>query len=108
LGFPHAVSTVRHVPADFGRLLALCCPTRGAPAAENLFLRKPLVVFQERTGKPHRAADATRFLMAEVRIDRPISARSQTGFVAASSLHRLDRSHDYPPISIQPQMKNGL
>ena len=33
-------------------------------AAENLFLRKQLARFQERKIKPHRASDATRFLMA--------------------------------------------
>src|SRR5258705_12034 len=34
--------------------------------AENLFLRKQLALFQERKVKPHRANDATRWLMAAV------------------------------------------
>jgi transposase InsO family protein len=33
-------------------------------AAENLFLRKQLALFQERKLKPHRATDSTRWLMA--------------------------------------------
>jgi hypothetical protein len=33
-------------------------------ATENLFLRKQLALFQERQVRPHRATDATRFLMA--------------------------------------------
>jgi len=33
-------------------------------AAESLFLRKQLALFQERKVKPHRATDSTRWLMA--------------------------------------------
>jgi hypothetical protein len=33
-------------------------------AAENLFLRKQLALFQERQVKPHRADDPTRWMMA--------------------------------------------
>src|ERR1700737_1446430 len=62
-GFSHAVATSRQILADFGPLLTLCCRSRGALAAENLFLRKQLALFQERKVKPNRATDATRFLM---------------------------------------------
>jgi len=37
--------------------------SRRALAAENLFLRKQLALFQERKVKPHRALDSTRLLM---------------------------------------------
>jgi hypothetical protein len=33
-------------------------------AAENIFLRKQLALFQERHVKPHQADDATRWVMA--------------------------------------------
>ena len=49
---------------DLGRLLILVVRPRAALAAENLFLRKQLALFQERQVKPHRAHDATRWLMA--------------------------------------------
>jgi putative transposase len=49
---------------DLGRLFALVVRPRAAWAAENLFLRKQLALFQERQVKPHRAHDATRWLMA--------------------------------------------
>jgi hypothetical protein len=37
--------------------------SRRALAAENLFLRKQLALFQERKVKPHRAEDSTRLIM---------------------------------------------
>ena len=51
---------------DLSRLLILAVRPRAALAAENLFLRKQLALFQERQVKPHRAHDATRWLMATV------------------------------------------
>jgi hypothetical protein len=51
---------------DLGRLLVLALRPRAALAAENLFLRKQLALFQERKVKPHRATDATRWVMASV------------------------------------------
>ena len=38
--------------------------SRRALAAENLFLRKQLALFQERKVKPRTADDATRWIMA--------------------------------------------
>ena len=49
---------------DFGRLVAFGLRSRRALAAENLFLRKQLALFQERKVKPRRAADSTRWMMA--------------------------------------------
>ena len=45
---------------ELGRLLILAARPRAALAAENLFLRKQLALFQERQVQPHRANDATR------------------------------------------------
>ena len=49
---------------DLGRLAFLAARPSCALAAENLFLRKQLALFQERKVKPRRADDATRWLMA--------------------------------------------
>ena len=61
--FSHATTTVRAVLVDLGRFLALCLRSRAALAAENLFLRKQLALCEERKARPHRATDATRFVM---------------------------------------------
>src|SRR5690242_5961709 len=56
--------TLSQVLADVGRVALLVHRSRRALAAENLFLRKQLALFQERQVKPHRANDATRWVMA--------------------------------------------
>ena len=45
---------------DAGRFLLLCLRPCPALAAENLFLRKQLALYQERNVKPQRATNATR------------------------------------------------
>ena len=60
----HCLVTAMIVLLDFGRLVAVGVRTRRALAAENLFLRKQLAVFQERKVKPRRADDSTRWMMA--------------------------------------------
>jgi hypothetical protein len=54
----HVVTTARAVLFDLGRFLALCFRSRAALAAENLFLRKQLALFEERKAHPQRATDA--------------------------------------------------
>ena len=49
-----------------GRLVLLGVRPRAALAAENLFLRKQLALFQERQVKPRRANNATRWSMAAI------------------------------------------
>jgi transposase InsO family protein len=56
--------TLSQVLADFGRLALLLIRSPRTLAAENLFLRKQLAMFQEHQVKPHRANDATRWVMA--------------------------------------------
>ena len=70
---PFFVATLRHyvlttfsVLLDLGRVLLSALRCRAALAAENLFLRKQLALFQERKVKPRRAADSTRWSMATV------------------------------------------
>jgi hypothetical protein len=54
--------TVRAVLFDLGRFLALCFRPRAALAAENLFLRKQLALFEARKAHPQRAP--MRFVMS--------------------------------------------
>jgi transposase InsO family protein len=48
---------------DTGRFLLLCLRPRAALAAENLFLRKQLALYQERYVQPRRATNATRLTL---------------------------------------------
>ena len=59
----HSLTTLPSVARDLVHLLVLVSRSRRALAAENLFLRKQLALFQERKLKPHRADDSTRLLM---------------------------------------------
>ena len=58
-----SLNTLSFVACDLVRLLVLVSRSRRALAAENLFLRKQLALFQERKVKPHRAHDSTRLIM---------------------------------------------
>src|SRR6266478_5565713 len=57
----HLFQSIRQVLVDLSRLLLLTTKSRSALAAENLFLRKQLALFQERQVRPHLATDATRW-----------------------------------------------
>jgi hypothetical protein len=46
-----------------GQFVLAVARSRSTLAAENLFLRKQLALFQERKVKPRRADDATRWMM---------------------------------------------
>jgi hypothetical protein len=59
----HSLRTLSSVARDLVHLLVLVSRSRRALAAENLFLRKQLAMFQERKVKPHRADDSTRLIM---------------------------------------------
>ena len=69
-GFPlirtiaHRFRTISSIVVDLVRLVCLAAHSRRALAAENLFLRKQLALFQERKVKPRRANDSTRWMMA--------------------------------------------
>jgi putative transposase len=60
----HCFRTISSVVVDLARLAFLAAHSRRALAAENLFLRKQLALFQERKVKPRRADDSTRWIMA--------------------------------------------
>ena len=58
-----SLTTLSSIGRDLAHLLVLVSRSRRALAAENLFLRKQLALFQERKVKPHRADDSTRLIM---------------------------------------------
>src|ERR1043166_6002025 len=60
----HCFRTLSAVVFNLVRLAFLAAHSRSALAAENLFLRKQLALFQERKVKPRRAHDSTRWRMA--------------------------------------------
>ena len=59
----HAFLTLYDVSLDFIRFLFSLLQSRSALAAENLFLRKQLALYQERQLRPRQATDATRLTM---------------------------------------------
>ncbi len=59
----HGFRTLSLVVVDLVRLACLAAHSHSALAAENLFLRKQLALFQERKIKPRRADDSTRWMM---------------------------------------------
>src|SRR5215510_3626965 len=61
--FWHASLTLHRISLDFIRFLGSVLQSRSALAAENLFLRKQLALYQERQVRPRRATDATRLVM---------------------------------------------
>ena len=60
----HCFATAILVLLDLIRLVTISCKARRTLAAENLFLRKQLALYQERKVKPRRPGDATRWIMA--------------------------------------------
>src|SRR5215467_6516061 len=60
----HCLRTLSSVTFDLAKLAFLSVRSHRSLAAENLFLRKQLALFQERKVKPRRADDADRWLMA--------------------------------------------
>jgi putative transposase len=60
----HCLCTGTIILLDIGRRFAIAVRSRRVLAAENLFLRKQLALFQERKVKPRRADDSTRWMMA--------------------------------------------
>jgi hypothetical protein len=64
LSLAHFLRIFRQVLVDLSRFVFLFSRPRVALAAENLFLRKQLALFQERKLRPRRADDSTRWMMA--------------------------------------------
>ena len=77
------------VAFDLVRLAFLATHSRRALAAENLFLRKQLALYQERSVKPRRADDAARWMMAT--LSRMFCWRDALVNVKADTLIRWHR-----------------
>jgi hypothetical protein len=58
------VQTILAVTRDLASMASSAMRSRAQLAAENLFLRKQLALYQERKVKPRRADDATRIILA--------------------------------------------
>ena len=64
MALQHCLLTIGQVLFDLAVLIALAFRSRTELAAENLFLRKQLALFQERQVRPRRAKDSTRWVLA--------------------------------------------
>ncbi len=88
----HCFRTISSVVVDLDlvRLAVLAAYSRRALAAENLFLRKQLALFQERQVKPRRADDSARWTMAT--LSRMFPWRAALVNVKADTLIRWHRN----------------
>src|SRR5216684_507282 len=86
---PSVSSTVRRLLRDLGTFVWLGLTSRARLAAENLFLRKQLALFQERHAKPRRPDPATR--VALVLLARLLDWRSILTVVQPDTLIRWHR-----------------
>jgi transposase InsO family protein len=75
--------------ADAVRYLGLCLRPNPALAAENLFLRKQLALYQERQVKPRQATDAIRLAM--IWLSRWFNWRSALSIVTPQTFTRWHR-----------------
>ena len=98
----HCVLTTFSVLSDLGRLFLLALRPRAALAAENLFLRKQLALFQEQKVKPRRAADSTRWSMATV--SRLFDWRRVLVVVKPDTLVRWHRQGFRPFLALEIQI----
>src|SRR5579871_3820404 len=64
--FLHIIRTIFSVLLDALVFIQRCLRSRGAVAAENLFLRKQLCLYVERDVRPRRATDSIRFTLARL------------------------------------------
>ena len=69
----HGLTTLSSVAYDLAHLLVLGMRSRRELAAENLYLRKQLALFQERKVKPRRAHDSTRLIMVILACSRGVT-----------------------------------
>jgi hypothetical protein len=68
----HAFLALYRINLDFIRFLGSLLQSNSVLAAENLFLRKQLALYQERQVQPRRATDATQLTMAYGAKTQPI------------------------------------
>ena len=83
------VQTILAVTLDLTWLASSAMRSRAQLAAENLFLRKQLALYQERRVKPRRADDATRIILAG--LSRVLAWRQLLVIVKPETLIRWHR-----------------
>ena len=66
----HLLATVHALVVDGLQYLGTNLRPKAAIAAENLFLRKQLALYQERHVKPRRADNATRLILGLCQVDK--------------------------------------
>lgn len=86
---PFLLRTVRHLLRDLMALVRLGLTSRAHLAAENLFLRKQLALYQERRTKPRRSDPATRVTL--VLLSRWLDWRPMLTVVQPDTLIRWHR-----------------
>src|ERR1035437_6455791 len=89
LAATHCCRTLSSILLDLIHLVVLAAHSRSALAAQNLFLRKQLALFQERKVKVRRATDSTRWLMAT--LSRMFNRRDALVSVQPDTLIRWHR-----------------
>src|SRR5215510_12468669 len=85
----HLTGTLLTLLVDVGRFLRLCLHPAPVLAAENLFLRKQLALYQERHVQPRRATNATR--LALVWLSRWFNWRQALAMVQPDTFLRWHR-----------------
>jgi putative transposase len=85
----HLAAMLLSLIVDAGCYLGLCLRPSPSLAAENLFLRKQLALYQERKVKPRRATNATR--MALVWLGQCFDWRRALGIVKPETFIRWHR-----------------
>jgi transposase InsO family protein len=85
----HLLQTIPSVTRAFVSLASSAMRSRAQLAAENLFLRKQLALYQERKVKPRRADDATRIILAG--LSRLLAWRQLLVIVKPATLIRWHR-----------------
>lgn len=86
---PSLLRTVRRLLRDLIALIRLALTSRARLAAESLFLRKQLALYQERRTKPRRPDPATRVVL--VLLSRWLDWRSMLTIVHPDTLIRWHR-----------------
>jgi len=94
------IGTLLTLLGDTLQFLRICLRSPTALAAENLFLRKQLALYQERHVTPRRATDATR--LALTWLGRWFDWRQALVIVQPATLLRWHRQRGRPHISLGP------
>ena len=92
-------STIRRLLCDVVTLARLALTPRAQLAAENLFLRKQLALYQERRVKPRRPDPATRVIL--VLLSRLLDWRSLLTVVQPDTLDPVASSGLAAPLAVE-------